>query len=143
MHGQAPTISTKELYAQLGTAAAPIVVDARKREAFDADDRLIVGAVRYDSDANTEWSKNLPAGRPVILYCAHGAEVSQMAAAELHEAGVNAAYLTGGIAAWRAQNLPTRKKLSVPTNKWVTYQGLVATPKFASFGAHTAATNLG
>src|SRR6516165_7968623 len=55
------------------------------RDAFDADDRLIVGAVRYDSDANTEWSKNLPAGRPVILYCAHGAEVSQTAAAELHE----------------------------------------------------------
>ena len=54
MHGQAPTISTKELYAQLGTAAAAVVVDARKRDAFDADDRLIVGAVRYDSDANTE-----------------------------------------------------------------------------------------
>jgi hypothetical protein len=61
MHGQAPTISTKELYAQLGTAAAPVVIDARKRDAFDADDRLIVGAVRYDFDANTEGSKNLPA----------------------------------------------------------------------------------
>jgi len=120
MYGQAPTISTKELYAQLGTVAAPVVVDARKRDAFDADDRLIVGAVRYDIDANTEWPKNLPAGRPVILYCAHGAEVSQTATAELQEAGINAAYLTGGIAAWRAQNLPTRQKVSMPTNKWVT-----------------------
>ena len=120
MHGQAPTISTKELYAQLGTVAAPVVVDARKRDAFDADDRLIVGAVRYDIDNNTEWPKNLPMGRPVILYCAHGAEASQTAAAELQEAGINAAYLTGGIAAWRAQNLPTRQKVSVPTNKWVT-----------------------
>ena len=63
MHGQAPTISTKELYAQLGTAKAPVVVDARKRDAFDADDRLIVGAVRYDVDANPQWSKNLPTGR--------------------------------------------------------------------------------
>jgi len=120
MYGQAPTISTKELYAQLGTVAAPVVVDARKRDAFDAEDRLIVGAVRYDIDANAEWPQNLPAGRPVILYCAHGAEVSQAAAAELHDAGINAAYLTGGIAAWRAQNLPTRQKVSMPTNKWVT-----------------------
>jgi len=120
MYGQAPTISTKELYAQLGTATAPVVVDARKRDAFDADDRLIVGAVRYDIDANKRWSKNLPAGQPVILYCAHGAEVSQTAAAELQGAGINAAYLTGGIAAWRAQNLPTRQKVSMPTNKWVT-----------------------
>jgi hypothetical protein len=30
MHGQAPTISVQELYAQLGTAAAPVVVDVRK-----------------------------------------------------------------------------------------------------------------
>ena len=120
MHGQAPTISTKELYAQLGTATAPVVVDARKHDAFDADDRLIVGAVRYDIDANKGWPKNLPAGQPVILYCAHGAEVSQTAAAELQEAGIKAAYLTGGIAAWQAQNLPTRRKVSMSTNKWVT-----------------------
>ena len=76
MHGQAPTISTKELYVQVGTATAPIVIDARKRDAFDADDRLIVGAARYDIDTNKRWSKNLPAGRAVILYCAHGAELS-------------------------------------------------------------------
>src|SRR5262249_62391702 len=101
MYGQAPTISTKELYAQLGTVAAPVVVDARRRDAFDADDRLIVGAVRYDIDNNTEWPKNLPAGRRVILYCAHGAEVSQTAATELQKAGINAAYLTGGSTAWR------------------------------------------
>jgi hypothetical protein len=80
---------------------------------------LIVGAVRYD-DANTQWLKNLPTGRPVILYCAHGAEVSQTATAELHEADINAFYLTGGIAAWRTQNLPTRQKVDIPTNKWVT-----------------------
>jgi rhodanese-related sulfurtransferase len=120
MGGQAPTLSAQELYSQLGTAAAPVVVDTRKREAFDADDRLIVGAVRYDIDADPGWPTNLPAARPVVVYCAHGAEVSQTAAAELRRAGINAVYLDGGMTAWRAQNLPTRKKITVPTDKWVT-----------------------
>jgi rhodanese-related sulfurtransferase len=120
MHGQASTISAQELYSHLGTAAAPVVVDARKRDAFDADDRLIVGAVRYDIDANPGWSKNLPAGQLVVFYCAHGGEVSQTAASELQRAGIDAAFLDGGMAAWREQNLPTRKKVRIPTNKWVT-----------------------
>jgi rhodanese-related sulfurtransferase len=117
MYGQAQTISAKELYAHLGTAAAPIVVDARKHDAFDADDRLIVSAVRYDVDSNLGL---LPTGQAVVVYCAHGAEVSQNTAAELQRAGRDATYLDGGMAAWRAQHLPTRKKVSVPTNKWGT-----------------------
>ena len=79
---------------------------------------LIVSAVRYDTDANLGWL--LPAGQPVVVYCAHGAEVGRNAAAELQQAGRDATYLDGGMAAWRAQNLPTRKKVSVPTNGWFT-----------------------
>jgi rhodanese-related sulfurtransferase len=120
MQRRAPTISAQELYTQLGTAVAPTVFDARKRDAFDADDRIIVGAVRCEIDANHRWLNSLPAGQSVVVYCAHGAEVSQKAAAELQRAGITAAYLDGGMAAWRAQNLPTRKKVSAPTNKWVT-----------------------
>ena len=120
MYGQVPTISAQQLYAHLGTAAAPVVVNARKHDAFDPDDRLIVGAVPYDIDTDAGWPRSLPAGQPVVVYCAHGAEFSQTTAAELQRAGIDAAYLDGGIAAWRAQNLPTRKKVSTPTNKWVT-----------------------
>jgi rhodanese-related sulfurtransferase len=118
MDGQARTISARELYAHLGTAGAPAVVDVRKRDDFDADDRLIVSAVHYDIDANLGWL--LPAGVQVVVYCAHGAEAGRDAADELQQAGRDATYLDGGMAAWRAQNLPTRKKISVPTNRWVT-----------------------
>ena len=122
MDGQAPRIapriSAQELYARIGAAAAPVIVDVRERDAFDADERLIVSAVRFDTDANLEWL--LPAGRPVVVYCAHGAEVGRNAAAELQQTGRDATYLDGGMAAWRARNLPTRKKVSVPTNRWVT-----------------------
>jgi hypothetical protein len=75
MDGQARTISAQELYAHLGTAAAPAVVDVRKRDDFDADDRLIVSAVRYDIDANLGWL--LPAGVQVVVYCAHGGEAGR------------------------------------------------------------------
>jgi rhodanese-related sulfurtransferase len=112
------SISFDQLYARLGTAAGPIVVDVRNRDDFDADDRLIVSAVRYDTDANLGWL--LQAGQPVVVYCAHGAEVSRNAADELQKTGRDATYLDGGIAAWRAQNLPVRKKVSVPTNRWIT-----------------------
>jgi rhodanese-related sulfurtransferase len=116
----APTISAEELFARLGNAAAPVVVDVRKHDVFGADDRLIVSALRCDIDANPGWPSALPAGRPIVVYCAHGAEVSRTAAAKLKQAGIDAAYLDGGIASWRVQNLPTRKKVSTPTNKWVT-----------------------
>jgi rhodanese-related sulfurtransferase len=117
MDGPAPSLSSQQLYAQLGTARTPAVLDARK---WDADDRLIIGAVHFDTKANGAWLSSMPAGQTVVVYCAHGAELSQTAAAELRRAGIVAAYLEGGIDAWRAQNLPTRKKVSTPTNKWVT-----------------------
>jgi rhodanese-related sulfurtransferase len=112
------SVSSDQLYARLGTVAAPIVVDVRNREDFDADDRLIVSAVRYDINANLGWL--LPEGQPVTVYCAHGAELSRNAADELQQTGRDATYLDGGIAAWRAQNLPTRKKVSLPTDRWIT-----------------------
>jgi rhodanese-related sulfurtransferase len=112
------SVSSDQLYARLGTVAAPIVVDVRNREDFDADDRLIVSAVRYDINANLGWL--LPEGQPVTVYCAHGAELSRNAADELQQTGRDATYLDGGIAAWRAENLPTRKKVGLPTDRWIT-----------------------
>jgi hypothetical protein len=56
----------------------------------------------------------------VVVYCVHGHEVSQTAAASLANAGIDAAYLAGGIARWRDEQLPTRRKSQETTNKWVT-----------------------
>jgi hypothetical protein len=38
----------------------------------------------------------------------------------LCELGLDAAYLGGGMAAWMAQGLPTRKQLTTGTNRWIT-----------------------
>ncbi len=120
MDGNAHSVSHDDLYAQLGTAAAPLLIDVRKSEAFNADDRLIVGATYRPPAEVAGWQKALPAGRPVVAYCVHGHEVSQGVAAALQKAGVTAAYLEGGIADWKDNKLPTRRKRDASENKWVT-----------------------
>ena len=115
-----PSISPEELYAQLGTAAAPLLLDCRRATEFDADNALIVGAVRQAPDAVPYWLKDLRAGRDVVVYCADGSDVSQSTAATLAKTGANVAYLAYGIAGWRERNLPTRRKVDAPTDKWVT-----------------------
>jgi rhodanese-related sulfurtransferase len=121
MTGPQPTpITPASLHATFGTAAAPLLVDVRRAPAFDADDTLIAGALRRLPDTAGAWAGALPAGRPVVAYCVHGHEVSQSAAEALAAAGRDAAYLEGGITAWRDQGLPTRRKWAGATARWVT-----------------------
>jgi rhodanese-related sulfurtransferase len=113
-------VSHGDLHARLGTAAAPLLLDVRKPEAFNADDRLIIGASHRAPSDVARWQDALPAGRPVVAYCVHGHEVSQGVAAALRKAGKDAAYLEGGIAGWKDKQLPTRRKRDATENKWVT-----------------------
>jgi rhodanese-related sulfurtransferase len=82
MDGIRGPISPIDLYARLGTAAAPILVDVRHATADPAKDRLIVSAFHRRPQEVGQWS-NLAPGRPVVVYCAHGHEVSQGVAAAL------------------------------------------------------------
>jgi rhodanese-related sulfurtransferase len=110
----------QDIYRGIGTAAAPLVIDVRRPDAFDADSGLIAGAIRRLPDAVERWRRELPADRRVVVYCVHGREVSQGVAAALRAAGVDAAYLEGGIAAWRELGLPTRRRIGAAPGKWVT-----------------------
>jgi rhodanese-related sulfurtransferase len=120
MRGPKPSISPHDLYLGLGTAAAPTVVDVRDDSAFASADRLLVGATHQRPDRVDQWRSSLPPGRPVIAYCEHGNEVSQSVTAALRTAGIDAAFLEGGIAAWKDAGLPTRRKIGVTPGKWVT-----------------------
>src|SRR5262245_65162707 len=55
----AVSISPDKLYAQLGTAAAPIVLDCRRPAEFDADNALIISAVRQVADAAPRGLRDL------------------------------------------------------------------------------------
>jgi rhodanese-related sulfurtransferase len=114
------SISSDQLYARLGTASSPLLLDVRRAEGFESDDRLIAGALRRDPEHDPHWLKGLPADRMVVAYCVHGHEVSQSAAAALRGAGLQGLYLEGGITAWTERGLPTRQRLKLSTRAWVT-----------------------
>jgi rhodanese-related sulfurtransferase len=115
-----PSISPADLYARLGTAAAPTVVDVRRPADFAKAGELIVSAFHRDPDKVEQWGKDLPLGRRVVVHCVHGREVSQGVAAALRSAAVDAVYLEGGIAGWIAQGLPTHRAIGAMPGKWVT-----------------------
>jgi len=114
------SITPQDLYAATGTASAPTIIDVRRAAAFDADDRMLVSAVRQSAPYVGEWGRHLPAGRPVVVYCVHGHEVSQHAALTLRGAGTDARYLEGGIAGWAELGLPLRRKIASASANWVT-----------------------
>jgi rhodanese-related sulfurtransferase len=120
MDGVRPSISPRDLYVRLGTAAAPIVIDVRRPPAFAEARTLIAFAFHRAPDEIECWCRELPAGRDVVTNCVHGHEVSQNAAAALRAAGLSARYLEGGIEAWEAAKLPTRRKIGASPGKWVT-----------------------
>jgi rhodanese-related sulfurtransferase len=115
-----PSISPRDLYRAVGVAGSPVVLDVRPAAAFEADDTMLVAALRRDPAAVEQWRGDLPLGRPAVAYCVHGHEVSRTVASALREAGVDARYLEGGIAGWAELGLPRRRKVGRHGGHWVT-----------------------
>jgi rhodanese-related sulfurtransferase len=114
------SISPNELYARLGTDAAPIIVDVRRETDFAGADTLVADAFHCSPDNVEEWRTELPGGRQVVTYCIHGEAVSQGVTAALRLMGVEADFLEGGIAGWTEQGMPTRRNIGATPSKWVT-----------------------
>lgn len=121
-------LSPRRLLESLGTARAPLVLDVRRRPAFDADPAYAAGATWRDPFALADWMKYLPRHRPVVAYCVHGHEISRNVCAALRAAGLDARYLEGGLEGWRAAAGPVVKApgtVSIPSapgspSRWVT-----------------------
>jgi rhodanese-related sulfurtransferase len=99
------TITPETLWARLGRAGAPAVLDVRIDDDVAADPVLIPSARRLPGLDAAAWSGRF-AGREVVAACAHGHAVSQGAVAWLRAAGARAVALEGGLSAWRAAGLP-------------------------------------
>jgi rhodanese-related sulfurtransferase len=113
-------ISPENLYARLGSDAAPIIVDVRRDADFAGAETLVVDAFHRSPDHVEQWRTDLPSGRQIVTYCIHGREVGQGVAAALRLMGVEANFLEGVIAAWTEQKLPTRRNIGSTPSKWVT-----------------------
>jgi rhodanese-related sulfurtransferase len=113
-----PTTSTSitadELMALIGTPQAPLTFDVRKAAAFAEADCTIAGARWRDHASAAEWGQCLNPLADVVVYCVHGHEVSQGAAASLRLIGMNARYLEGGIEGFMAGGGSTQPRLELP-----------------------------
>lgn len=106
--------------AQLGTPDAPLVIDVRSSDAYRASERALPGALRRDPGDLAGWASALPAAPTVLVYCAHGHELSQKAVLSLRERGTTAYFLQGGMEAWHQQGLPVDGKPANSATRWIT-----------------------
>jgi rhodanese-related sulfurtransferase len=105
------TISIDKLARLIGTPHRPALIDVRTGEDFDADPRLIPGALRRSHSNPEDWAADL-AGHSAIVICRRGAKLSQGVAAWLRHSGVPADGLEDGFEGWAAAGLPL-----VPTKR--------------------------
>jgi len=99
-------MSVVELNRLVDTGSMPVVIDVRKRAAFEADTAMLPTARWRDHAEVDRWMAELDPAEPAVLYCVHGHEVSQGAAADLRRHGYDARVLSGGIEAWREAGVP-------------------------------------
>jgi rhodanese-related sulfurtransferase len=111
-------ISSEQLQQRLGAFPPPALIDVRRQPGFEADPVVVQRAIRRAPEAIADWSRELEPWRDVVVYCVHGHEVSQNAAAFLRQAGFVAHTLDGGIEGWRA-NAGATVTFASPT-RWVT-----------------------
>ena len=114
-------ISFPELQGGLRGSRPPLVIDVRRRPAFEAATDMIEGALRRDPEQVASWTAELPSASSVTVYCVHGHEVSQSVAKALNERGIAARYLEGGIEeGWRAAGGALDIKPAGASTRWVT-----------------------
>ena len=96
------TISPQDLIAVIGTERCPRIFDVRRAAIFAEAEDMIVSAVWRDPARAEAWGAELAEDRETVVYCVHGHEVSQSAAAALQALGHAVRYLEGGIEGYRA-----------------------------------------
>ena len=94
-------ITPKDLMATIGSSSGPTILDVRRAAVVaDATD-MIESAIWRDPALVDDWGGDLSFDRDYVVYCVHGHEVSQNAAAALRSKGIRARYLQGGIDSYR------------------------------------------
>lgn len=100
------SISPTELWALIGTADAPQIVDVRRRETYGASAGILPTAIWREGSNRAAWASSLDRSRTIVVACSAGHERSQTVAADLREQGFKATVLAGGVEAWMQAGLP-------------------------------------
>ncbi len=98
-------ITAGSLAERLRSGAAPLLIDVRAPGEWN--EGRIEGALHLPLSQLAQRTAELPADRPLVVYCASGYR-SSVAASVLRRAGIReVATLVGGLAAWRSAQLQT------------------------------------
>jgi superoxide dismutase, Fe-Mn family len=100
------TLTCALLKALITERARMTLLDVRRPPAFEAEPRLIPGAVWRNPAQVDRWAAELNPDRCVVVYCVHGHEVSRGVVDRLRELGLEALLLEGGIEGWKAAGGP-------------------------------------
>jgi superoxide dismutase, Fe-Mn family len=97
-------ISAEELKAGLENDddRRPVLLDLCLPRDLPRRTDMLAGASMHAPAALPRWVEELPRGRPIVVYCICGFQVSGTAVKELRQRGYDARALVGGITAWHA-----------------------------------------
>jgi rhodanese-related sulfurtransferase len=98
-------ISPEKLNRLIGTPNAPVLIDVRTDEDFQADPRLIPGSLRRPYAQVAAWAAQMTA-QPVVTICQKGKKLSHGVAAYLRTQGLSAEVLEKGFEGWRGDDCP-------------------------------------
>jgi hydroxyacylglutathione hydrolase len=96
---------------RLSAAEPPLAVDVRAPR--ERAQKYIEGSVSIPLNHLAERARELPANRPLLVYCAGGYR-SSIAASLLQRSGFDCGEIAGGIAGWEAARLPVRAAPAQP-----------------------------
>ena len=113
-----------KLYAQLGLADAPLIVDVRCEPHGERGRVMIPGALLGEPEQVAVWSAPLPRTRRIVTIGEHADDNAPAVAATLSALGFQANALHGGLEGWLACGYPTvriRRELRAPGgSRWIT-----------------------
>ena len=97
------SVTVSELALQLSRGQPLQLLDVRRAQALAASGVQIPGASWKNPALWLDWKDAVPLDTPLVVYCAHGHEISQGLCATLRAMGGDVCHLEGGISAWLEQ----------------------------------------
>jgi rhodanese-related sulfurtransferase len=77
------------------------LLDVRRQADYERDPEVIPRAVKQDPEQVEQWSRDLPEGQEVVIYCVRGGSVSNAVLDQLLARNIRARFIEGGIEAWK------------------------------------------
>jgi len=79
-----------------------LILDVRRRSDLANSTEQLPGAHWHDPEQIQDWVDTLPQDQDIVLYCVRGGSVSNSVVDALHNKGLKAQFIEGGIEGWKS-----------------------------------------